>query len=346
MTLLVGFGAVNTGNNLLYLLLGMMLAIIIVSGMLSESVLQKLEVTRRLPERIFEYQAAPIELSVENQKVRSPSFSIQVQDKIVGVAEEQRPAVYVMRVDAEQTARQHYRYTFRRRGRFHFEGYEVATRFPFDLFKKSREFSGEDSVIVYPKPDVTSALRSISDLPFGEIPRNTAGPGEEFFGLRDYRTGDDQRNIAWKVFARSDKLVTLEYEREDARTVTLCFPNIWPEGQADTSVYRAELERAIRTTAGLAKVLLGRGYGVGFATMDTVLSEGRGPGQLNRILHELALLHFYGDPRTKLKQPRQRLPEDRRYLVVGHGSSLSLMPVPHRVGELAVEGGVRDEVAL
>ena len=48
--------SVLESNNLLYLLLGMMLAMIIVSGILSESTLRKLEVNRRLPERIFSGQ--------------------------------------------------------------------------------------------------------------------------------------------------------------------------------------------------------------------------------------------------------------------------------------------------
>ena len=36
ITLGVGFAAINTGNNLLYLLLGMMLSLIIASGIMSE----------------------------------------------------------------------------------------------------------------------------------------------------------------------------------------------------------------------------------------------------------------------------------------------------------------------
>ena len=45
----VGFAAINTGNNLLYLLLGMLLSLIVVSGVLSELSLRKLTVVRRLP---------------------------------------------------------------------------------------------------------------------------------------------------------------------------------------------------------------------------------------------------------------------------------------------------------
>src|SRR5262245_81585 len=51
ITLGVGFAAINTGNNLLYLLLGMLLALIIVSGLMSELSLRDLTVIRRLPLR-------------------------------------------------------------------------------------------------------------------------------------------------------------------------------------------------------------------------------------------------------------------------------------------------------
>ncbi len=51
ITLGVGFAAINTANNLLYLLLGMLLALIVVSGVMSEISLRDLTVVRRLPQR-------------------------------------------------------------------------------------------------------------------------------------------------------------------------------------------------------------------------------------------------------------------------------------------------------
>ena len=49
----VGFAAINTGNNLLYLLLGWLLSFIIASGLLSEMTLKRLTVERRPPPRVF-----------------------------------------------------------------------------------------------------------------------------------------------------------------------------------------------------------------------------------------------------------------------------------------------------
>ena len=51
ITLGVGFAAINTGNNLLYLLLGMLLSLIVVSGVMSDLSLRQLTVQRRLPTR-------------------------------------------------------------------------------------------------------------------------------------------------------------------------------------------------------------------------------------------------------------------------------------------------------
>src|SRR5207237_7934350 len=46
ITIGVGLGALNTGNNLLYLLLGLLLSMIVVSGVLSERCLRSLEIRR------------------------------------------------------------------------------------------------------------------------------------------------------------------------------------------------------------------------------------------------------------------------------------------------------------
>ncbi|HEY1410087.1 MAG TPA: hypothetical protein VF434_14180, partial [Promineifilum sp.] len=52
-TVAVGVAAVNTGNNLFYLLLAMMLSLIVMSGLLSELCLRKLEIYRHAPASLF-----------------------------------------------------------------------------------------------------------------------------------------------------------------------------------------------------------------------------------------------------------------------------------------------------
>ena len=47
-TVAVGFAAMNTGNNLLYLVLSLLLAFLALSGVMSETALRGIEVRRRL----------------------------------------------------------------------------------------------------------------------------------------------------------------------------------------------------------------------------------------------------------------------------------------------------------
>src|SRR6202044_2772978 len=84
ITLGVGFAAINTANNLLYLLLGMLLALIVVSGIMSELSLRELTVVRRLPLRAQVGRAHLVEIEVFNHKKQVPSYAIEVEDLRAG----------------------------------------------------------------------------------------------------------------------------------------------------------------------------------------------------------------------------------------------------------------------
>ena len=74
----VGFAAINTGNNLLYLLLGWLLSFIVASGELSEQTLRGLTVERRPPPRIHAGEPFLMEVVIKNAKPRRASYSIEV----------------------------------------------------------------------------------------------------------------------------------------------------------------------------------------------------------------------------------------------------------------------------
>src|SRR5690349_19614979 len=133
----VGFAAINTGNNLLYLLLGWLLSFIIASGILSELTLKKLAVERRPPARVFANEPFLMEVVIENGKPHRASFSIEVEDLVGATPLDKR--CYFLKIPAAKSQRTSYRHTFVRRGLYTLTGYRVATKFPFALFRKSRE---------------------------------------------------------------------------------------------------------------------------------------------------------------------------------------------------------------
>jgi uncharacterized protein (DUF58 family) len=78
VTLLIGIAALNTGNNLLYIVVAAMLAAILVSGVVSAMVLRWLELDVRLPEHVFAGRAVPGRIVLRNPRRFLPSFSIFV----------------------------------------------------------------------------------------------------------------------------------------------------------------------------------------------------------------------------------------------------------------------------
>jgi uncharacterized protein (DUF58 family) len=289
----VGFGAINTGNNLLYLLLGWICSFIIASGFLSETTMRGLSVRRRPPPRVFAGQPFLMEISVENTKPKLASFSIEIED-LVG----ERPLdkkCYFLKIPAGKTQRTSYRHTFSRRGLYVFDGFRVATKFPFGLFRKSRDIDTEGEVLVYPQlvPVARPTPRTESA---GDATASRLGRRGDFYGLREYREGDDRRDVHWKSSARTGRMLVREYEDELNRKVAVVVDNALPadvlaaiEDGANPPEADA-LERAISLAASLAIAYLDAGWSVELIARGLHVPSSAGKPQAARILKELALL--------------------------------------------------------
>lgn len=78
LTLVVAIAALNTGNNLLYIVVAAMLAVILVSGIASAWVLRRLELDVRISEHVFAGHLVMGRVVLRNPRSWLPSFSIRV----------------------------------------------------------------------------------------------------------------------------------------------------------------------------------------------------------------------------------------------------------------------------
>lgn len=78
VTLVIGIAALNTGNNLLYIVVAAMMAAILVSGYVSAMVLLRLELDIRLPEHVFAGRPVMGRIVLRNPRRFLPSFSVRV----------------------------------------------------------------------------------------------------------------------------------------------------------------------------------------------------------------------------------------------------------------------------
>ena len=292
VTVGLGVTAMNTGNNLLYLLEAMVLGLIIVSGVLSEQSVRGVRLRIRPPDEIYADAPCTMTAHVRNTKLRRPSFSIGLDR---GDARER--LAYLERLGPGEERVVTWEQTFPRRGRHRVAGVRVATRFPFGLFVKASQPKGGDDVVVYPRriPAPAALLRQATGL--GSTPARRRGRGHDLHDLRDYQSGDDPRLIHWRVTARTGTLTVRELEAETAQDACLVLRG---DGARDA----ARLEQALAEAAAVAGALLSRGARVGVVGAGLDVPLGQGVAQARRILTALALYeplaqrHGFAGPRS------------------------------------------------
>jgi uncharacterized protein (DUF58 family) len=287
ITVCVGFGAFNTGNNLLYLLFGMFLSLILVSGVMSELSLRHLTVVRRLPPRAQVGRGHLVEIEVYNHKRQVPSYAIEVEDLRAGQPADKR--CFFLKISPRSAQVAAYRRTPARRGHDWHVGFRLATRFPFGLFEKSREVDCEGDLVIYPAVDRVQLPPDDAGDRMGGVVTLGRGTGDETAGVRVMRDGDDPRDIFWRKSAQSDQLIVRERVREVRREVTLVIESRY-RGEKPPDDFSARFERRIREVASRAVAHLKRGDSVIVRTTAgeraaTVPARGADP-----LLRFLALL--------------------------------------------------------
>jgi uncharacterized protein (DUF58 family) len=317
VTIGVGLAAFNTGNNLLFLILGFMLSLIVLSGVMSETAIRGLRVSRRLPQRAFAGKVCLVELVLQNKKTRSPSYSLEIEDIAEDAPTERRCYFLKVGPGAEQAAA--YRRTLTRRGPMRFVAFRVATRYPFGIFEKWRMLSNPSELLVYPALLADQELSQELQSHGLDAPSARIGVGTEIAGLRGYELGDDARAIHWHRTASLGRLVVTERQSDASSQLTLLLDNAQPSA-ADAD---AGFEHMVSRAATLAVAGLARGLSVEVIARGSRSSLLTGNAAPDPILRYLALVsrietnnapmfgNYARNARVMLLRPTDNMPEAR-----------------------------------
>jgi uncharacterized protein (DUF58 family) len=274
----LGVAAINTGNNLLYLLVSLLLGLIIVSGVLSEIAMRGIEVTGIEPEEIHAGEPALFGARVANRKRWAASYSICIE--VLSPTAVPR-LLYLPRLGADTERLVTWEDTLAGRGRHRLAGVRITTRFPFGLFLKAARPTLEAEVVVFPvvrhvSPELLRQLGSS-----GHSPTRRRGRGLDLYNLRGYRSGDDPRLIHWRSSAKNQTLMVRELEAETTEDTRLILVGADARGEP--------LEAALSEAASLAAHLIRAGAGVEVVGPGFFVRLGRGRSHLHRVLTALAL---------------------------------------------------------
>jgi uncharacterized protein (DUF58 family) len=287
----VGFAALNTGNNLLYLVLSLMLAFLVLSGFLSESALRGLRVERVVPRELHAGRPNPVTLRIHNHDRRVGSFAVVVEDRIRG-AHGPEPAgrCFALHIAPGETVVRRYGFRPDRRGVFEFTGHRISTRFPFGLFVKSMVLDAPAHALVYPRiEDIGARAPEPGAFEEGDEAEGRRGDGTLALGLREYASGDGQRRINWRHSVRRGSLFVSETESESQAEIEV---ELRGGGTAPTDAFEVHVARA----ASEVVHHLESGLRVGLRTHSERFDADAGRRHRAELLRHLALIEPEATP--------------------------------------------------
>lgn len=255
--LILVLAAVNTGNNLLFMILACALAGILISGVLSRAMLTSIELKFDLPEHIFAGRPVIAEIELRNDKQIWPSFSLRV----IGENKKNREQILVTPVffpyiPRLSSLRQKVELSFPHRGVYRQDAFGIRTGFPFGLFEKTRRVDSSVEILAYPCVEPADQFYEVLPLLSGEMASFFRGRGHELYSLRSYQSTDSVRFVDWKTTAKTSELMVREFAREDERRVMIVFDPFTGGSSASAedgqTKNAAQFERAVSLAASIA----------------------------------------------------------------------------------------------
>jgi len=295
--IVVALAALNTGNNLLFLILASLIAIILMSGILSSITLSGIAMRLELPAHLFAGQTVRAQVDLENEKVTLPSFSLRVE----AVTSKKSPAtalletpVYFPYVPKRQHVRQSVPLIFMHRGAYRQDMFRIVTRFPFGFLQKARRVELRTEALVYPSVEPSRDFLEILPALQGALESLSKGGGHDLYALRGYVPTDSARYVHWKASARTGTLMVREFTREyDCRVLLVLDPHVSDpmvgHNTSPSANASERFERAVTLCASIAWHFFERNAQLQFrsAGLETALAAAE--DNIFAILRHLAL---------------------------------------------------------
>ncbi|MCS6958278.1 MAG: DUF58 domain-containing protein [Aquificaceae bacterium] len=269
ITVFLGIAAVNTANNLLYLVVSYLLSFMLLSGIFSLYNIRGLDVLLLPPEEVYAKSETMLRLIVKNKK-RLPSFLVEIR-------KDSSKCVFPI---VKERAEDYIRVCFDKRGMHQYLRLEVSSSFPIGLFERFYFLDVPINLLVFPAmipwkeiPSPPSGRKS------GQISHHSKKGGyEELVGIREY-ANEPIKLIHWKLSAKTGNLYVKNMAEDASKAIVLSLDDV--EGS---------MEERISKIAYAVVRLISEGYAVGLRLPHKIIEPSTGIQHKRRLLRELALL--------------------------------------------------------
>ena len=302
-------GAILREINLLMVLAGMMIGPLLFNWRMAVAALRNIDVRRTLPEAVHAGDVLAVQLEVTNSNRRLGASAVSVDDVIrVGSSSGKRRTSGGGALLAHVAAGESISAVYRgrpRRGRWRFGSLKVSTSFPLGFIRRTVTLRNAAEVIVYPR------LGKLTEK-FGELRQRVHSEGSrsrqrrgltegDFYGLRDWRSGDSRRWIHWRTSARMGTLVVRQFEQRQHDDLALIL-DLWTPPDPDAE-FLEHVEQLISFAATIVAEHCRRGgsrllLAIGGA-QPAIACGTASPALLREALRHLAVCQPYSEDRIK-----------------------------------------------
>jgi len=222
------------------------------------------------------------------------------------------------------------------RGVYVWNHIDLLTGDPFGLIKVKRSVPVVDKALVYPKFytivnwNMRDSIRVGNFYSQNRISEDTSS----VVGVREYRYGDRYNRIHWKQTAKSNKLMTKEFEKVITNNYMYCLNQ-----NKSSYLSQAHFEAAIELTASLVKYTIDLQFPSGIVSLGTdkkVTQLSRGQDHLLRIYEVLAMIETVTEQSFK-----DTVISELAYLLIGTTLVLVTSKLNREFYELLGELGTR-----
>jgi len=342
LTLLAGiaFAAINTGNNLLYLLVGIGLAAFAVSSFAAGRGLGRLTLELSRPEEIVALERTSLVFTLRHRGGRAASPAVHCTLLASSVP---LPPFSLPSIPAGGSLVRFVGATFPRRGRVLIDRIRLETTDPFGLITRSVKprlhdgspasvsnpqhraarraqrsgGSGAADLLVYPAPSSPAEAETARGESRSERVSRRVGDGLELHQIRAARFDDDSRHLDWRATARVGELMVKECLEEGATQLTLVFD---PSAPVDSPAVRGRFEALVSEAAALVWRCADRNLPLRFIAPENEFRDLDPPGGHRPILDYLAQVEPTFGPASALLPDLEGEPGIVR-LAIGRGDA-------------------------
>ncbi len=323
LSLGIGTAAYNTGNNILFIALSLLLSCLFLSGVLSwlnfsglrwrlaagpalragrdAAVALELCSAKKFLSTYglwFDLRAvAALSLNPGQTRATAPGENRSVREILAAVDKaETRSRLFLReRLDAGEEARLEWIFRPARRGVLRLELAGVGSLFPFWFLRKKLSGGLRREVVVWPAPveyrggGAAAARRSQAGERVARL-----GSSADLLALRHYEPGDSHRLIHWKASARLGKLVVRQFAAESTAGFTL-----WLRTPAEIWTRVEQFELLVSFAATLAEDLFRAGKLLQAVANDEPPLAVRSVRDLEEFMDKLAVVECIDGEKRK-----------------------------------------------